>query len=591
VHQLVAEFQRIIAADLVHPALAVPFAAGIQGVSAYLVHDFVSADSLDLVVREFGPAPPADALRVSAQLAGALDFAAVVNISHGALHPRDVLLSSDDTRLTGIGVVQALERVGVAAPVRRPYSAPERIAGGPWDQRADVFSLATLIHELLWGRKVNGLGAQAAESLTAIEGGDLPALRATFSRALAQDPAARFDTALDFAQSLKSAFPGVVASPLPAPKPKEVWERQDDTLRVPLDAPLHPPPITPSRPVEIEFPIAARAAEEARYRDVGEEERYREAREVEAAAPALIEFERGPSPTLNRVEAHTPTPHAVPAPAPVPPIKRSRSSVWPLALATMVGLAVGFASGYSVGNREQPAPIAAAAPAATTPPQVAAGREFTEATVVPPAAPEIAPAPKPDAPSVKPVAAEPTPPSARPTPPSASAKPDAESGRLLVRSTPTGARVFVDGRDEGRTPIAVRDLTPGVHRLRVLHDGYIMEERRVVISPSRLAQSVTVELARPRGARGQATAPPGTPAPTTPGTGGSFAGTLTIDSRPPGAKAFLDGTPVGTTPVLLPSVRAGSHVVRLEHDGYRLWSSSVRVVSSERNRVTASLEK
>ncbi len=84
---------------------------------------------------------------------------------------------------------------------------------------------------------------------------------------------------------------------------------------------------------------------------------------------------------------------------------------------------------------------------------------------------------------------------------------------------------------------------------------------------------------------------PGTTVPATPATTGSYTGMLTIDSRPAGAKAFLDGRPVGTTPVSLDTVRAGEHVVRLEHDGYRLWSSSVRVVSSERNRVTASLEK
>ena len=130
--------------------------------------------SLDLAVREYGPAPIADALRVAAQLAGALDFAAAVQITHGALHPRDVLLSSDDTRLTGVGVTRALHRIGVVAPVRRPYTAPERIAGAEWDRRADVFSLAALMHELIWARRVSGLGSRAADNLTDIEGARLP---------------------------------------------------------------------------------------------------------------------------------------------------------------------------------------------------------------------------------------------------------------------------------------------------------------------------------------------------------------------------------------------------------------------------------
>jgi hypothetical protein len=53
----------------------------------------------------------------------------------------------------------------------------------------------------------------------------------------------------------------------------------------------------------------------------------------------------------------------------------------------------------------------------------------------------------------------------------------------------------------------------------------------------------------------------------------------------------MDGQLVGTTPVTLPTVAAGSHAIRLEHDGYRRWSSSVRVVAGEQNRVTASLER
>jgi len=64
-----------------------------------------------------------------------------------------------------------------------------------------------------------------------------------------------------------------------------------------------------------------------------------------------------------------------------------------------------------------------------------------------------------------------------------------------------------------------------------------------------------------------------------------------VESRPAGAKVFIDGKLSGTTPLVLPQIGAGEHAVRLEHDGYQRWSSSVRVMSGERNRVTASLEK
>ena len=154
----------------------------------------------------------------------------------------------------------------------------------------------------------------------------------------------------------------------------------------------------------------------------------------------------------------------------------------------------------------------------------------------------------------------------------------ADGGRLVVRSTPAGARVFVDGRERGRTPATIRDLVRGPHRVRVVQDGFATEERRVIVSGSRRPQSITVALAR---ARAEAASRPD-----------AFYGGLSVDSLPTGAKVFIDGKLTGTTPMVLPQVGAGEHVVRLEHDGgYRAWSSSVRVVAGERNRVTASLEK
>ena len=208
VHQLVGEFEQLIAADLGHPVIAAPLATGIDSVNAYLAQDYVAAESLDIVIRESGPAPVADVLRVAASLAEALDFAAARQIVHGALHPRDVLMSTDELRLVGLGVTRALERVGVAAPVRRPYTAPERIGGGDWDRRADVFSLAAVMHELIWGRRLAGTGAQAADAITETAGGNLAALRDVFACALADDMSDRFATATEFATALARAFEG-----------------------------------------------------------------------------------------------------------------------------------------------------------------------------------------------------------------------------------------------------------------------------------------------------------------------------------------------------------------------------------------------
>ena len=64
-----------------------------------------------------------------------------------------------------------------------------------------------------------------------------------------------------------------------------------------------------------------------------------------------------------------------------------------------------------------------------------------------------------------------------------------------------------------------------------------------------------------------------------------------IESRPPGAKVFVDGKLVGTTPLSISVASAGDHTVWLEREGYRRWTSSVHVAAAEQQRVTASLEK
>jgi hypothetical protein len=135
---------------------------------------------------------------------------------------------------------------------------------------------------------------------------------------------------------------------------------------------------------------------------------------------------------------------------------------------------------------------------------------------------------------------------------------------------------MLDGKEVGTTPLTVRSLSFGTHTVRIMRDGYLDDVRRVAVSARRPAQSLLVELSRARAAESAAA---------------RFTAALVIESRPSGALVFLNGEPVGTTPLTLDTVAAGSQALRLELDGYRRWTSSIRVVAGQRNRVTASLEQ
>jgi hypothetical protein len=256
----------------------------------------------------------------------------------------------------------------------------------------------------------------------------------------------------------------------------------------------------------------------------------------------------------------------------------ARSRTWPMAFILIVGVGLGFAAGYTYRDTGEPA--SAPAPPATTAPATPPGapapdkREFTESAVPddrarPSTGSGRAVEPKADAAASTPVA-----------PPEKAAN----VGRLLVRSTPAGAAVFLNGRDVGRTPLALRDLDTGTHSLRVVRDGYAPDERRVVLTAQRPVQSIIMTL-EPR--RGAETSAPADVAETFE----KYSGALVVESRPSGASVFIDNQLRGTTPLSIDVIRAGEHALRLEYEGYRRWTAQVRIVASEQGRVTASLER
>jgi hypothetical protein len=112
-------------------------------------------------------------------------------------------------------------------------------------------------------------------------------------------------------------------------------------------------------------------------------------------------------------------------------------------------------------------------------------------------------------------------------------------------------------------------------------------------NPEPVALSARPELpsaARPRPPAARTrTAPPTLPQAS--GTLARYRGSLAINSDPPGARVLLNGQVVGSTPLLLRDLPAGSCVVRIEAEGYETWSTAARIVADQRARVSATLQR
>lgn len=612
-------------AGLFHPSIVEPIAAGLEGTLAYRAEEYVAAESLDVAMRHYAPAPAHKVLPFITQLAGAIDFARAAGIGHGALHPRDVFLTPDEARATGFGVVEALERVGLRAPVRRPYSAPERVDGQSWGTPADVFSLAVIAYEMLTGRRPAGTGSQ-------IGAFDTPrgnALHAVLVKAMADDPAKRFRTALAFAAAMEAAsrdesVPAddvedavAVMPPLIDVDPKEepvqaeqeeaafraeeplfddiAAEREDDDAHrmfaggqaekdtggeddedgfdaepiddLELDASGADAASLDRFAGEFEF-IADDADDADEADDTDDIEDTDEAKHADDPFEYVSHERTVSGERLAMDDENDDTEEGDVAMAAPVVAERSRPPMLPLALGAIVLLAIGYTAGYVRGRETAvPAPQAAApqgpapaAPAAQAPATAAdSGKAYSEQAVAPPA--------RPSAPSST-------------TPTAGTSRATATRGRLVVQSTPAGAGVTVNGRWRGRTPLTLENLPLRPYAIRVVQPGYALARQDVTLSADTASRTVSFRLQRTRPA----------PAPERPAAPSGL-GSLYVDSRPRGARVFVDGKASGTTPVLVPGLSSGAHSVRLELADHRNWTTTTTVRVGQQNRVTGSLDR
>ena len=679
-------------AGLFHPSIVEPIASGVEGTVAYRAEEYIAAESLDVALRHYAPASIEKVLPFITQLAGAIDFARAAGVGHGALHPRDIFVTPEEARATGFGVVEALEKVGLRAPVRRPYSAPERVDGKPWGVTADVFSLAAMTYELMTAKRPSGTGSAFGE-LGEFGGEHTGAMQTVFARAMDDDPGRRYPTALAFVSALEAAardgapaerVPASAAPVLPVaaaaatiaaapaakpkvvePEPPPTDDEIDDAVAtmppaVVLDEQQEPaatalvedvfraePPTLDGEIDDVDDVEEAEEAEEEEEFDFGlrhtepviQTSPKREGGlvhhsakrdgglfdddDLDLAAPPprfVTEFEAEPAEKLRDKDRDedlddeeaadeeaepveepvrstlavtppfeppiTPTPtrgySSITEPPPVP--ERSRTPILPYALILMLGLFLGW-TGHMYSTRNTAQPTTAAPPVAAPTPQQ--GKEFSEQTVTPApqqagrqptAEPPGVPPEVPNAPATAP-RTEPKPPAAAPT-----------TGTIVVNSTPPGAAVTMDGKWMGRTPLTLAKLKFGSYTLRIVQDGYGVERHVVPVSlqsPSRTVSAKLQPLAGTKPAARPPAKPPANPKPPP----ASGTGSLFVDSRPRGARVFVDDKPVGVTPLQLKDISTGDHSVRLELADHQVWRTTTSVAPGRQARVSGSLER
>lgn len=188
----------------------------------YIVMEYVEGETLKDLIRRRGRLSGNEAVNVTLQLLAAVDFAHRSGIVHRDIKPQNVMLDRGGTckvmdfgiaRAGDSGMTEAGSILGTAQ-----YLAPEQAKGHPVDERSDLYSVGVVLYEMLTGtvpfkgdsavtvalKHVNEVPREPAELVPG-----LPySLNQIVLKAMAKDPADRYQSAAEFARDLRAAREG-----------------------------------------------------------------------------------------------------------------------------------------------------------------------------------------------------------------------------------------------------------------------------------------------------------------------------------------------------------------------------------------------
>ena len=249
------------AAMMSHPNIATLFDVGHHEGRLYLAYEFVQGTTLRQQM-EGRPMNPRHALELAGQVADALDHAHAQSVVHKDLRPGTIIetgkgsakvLDFGMSAWTQGGRTRALAAaapasLGAEAVTVLSYASPEQALGGGVDARTDIFSLGTIVYEMLTGTNPF-VGSDAEDTLVRLMQHtppppsslvpELPRMvDMVLARALTKDLATRTESAGRLASELRRCVDNLeprggeasdpTVAPLPGKKPADLLPLEDD---------------------------------------------------------------------------------------------------------------------------------------------------------------------------------------------------------------------------------------------------------------------------------------------------------------------------------------------------------------------------
>jgi serine/threonine-protein kinase len=283
-----------ISARLLHPNIVQVFEFAYQDGGYYIVMEPVDGVDMGYLLRKLerrgAVAPVAFAAEVGRQACRGLGFAHNLTspdgkpygIVHRDVTPPNIMVAwNGAVKILDFGIARAVQELRTSQTEagivkgKMSYIAPEMLQGQPADARSDLFSLGVVLHELLCGRRLF-VGETDLETLKLVSEMPIPrpssrnpevkpAFDEVILRALARDPADRYQSADEMSQDLErlvlrkryaaSSFVKQVRALVPQEEttaeptvPVEIVFGQRETSAVIAEAVRQVPPPPPSAP-------------------------------------------------------------------------------------------------------------------------------------------------------------------------------------------------------------------------------------------------------------------------------------------------------------------------------------------------------
>jgi len=207
------------AGRLQHPGIVTIFDVGEDDEShePYIVLEYVAGESLSRILSQEKKLPLPRALQLAEELADALDYAHAQGVVHRDIKPANILIGEDGhAKIADFGIAK-LNLAHFTLPGRilgtPAYMAPEQLAGEGVDSRSDLFSLGVILYSMVTGHSPFTGNSATTVCFKVVNREPMPAssfdlelprsLDSVITRAMAKDPAERFQRGSEFAAALR----------------------------------------------------------------------------------------------------------------------------------------------------------------------------------------------------------------------------------------------------------------------------------------------------------------------------------------------------------------------------------------------------